>query len=117
MLHNMQLAIVAGIEQLSHPALIPAESLVSLQCEDRTCAHAADSDHLRETCSRVGPQRKTAHNSSQSGFSLIGWRAVSSVAVMRASGCRCNNVIGYSVTGSLNSATRKAVCFHEPVSL
>ena len=47
----------------------------------------------------------------------MGWRAVSSVDVMIASGCVCNNVIGYSGVGALNKATRNAVCFHAPVSL
>ena len=56
-------------------------------------------------------------SNSQSGFSAIGCEAVSNVAVSKASGCFCNKVIGYSAVSSENSATRKAVCFHEPVSL
>jgi hypothetical protein len=47
----------------------------------------------------------------------MGCDAVSYVAVITASGCDCNKVMGYETVGFEKSATRNAVCFQEPVSL
>ncbi len=83
---DVQLAVVADVEQPRGPALLAAEVVLALEREDEP---AADPAHAQQPpVGRLAdPQRPGRdHSSSHSGCSAIGWRAVSSVAVINASG-------------------------------
>src|SRR5690349_5560308 len=117
MADDVQFAVIADVEQPAEAALLAPQCVIFIQGKENAAADSANADQtaiFKEIPAQV-PLR--FQNSSHSGFSLMGWRAVSSVAVMMASGCRCSSVMGYSGVGSLNSATRRAVCFQAPVSL
>src|SRR5215831_8411106 len=114
---NVQLAIISRIQKVPEPALISTECLIPTQSKKDSAANTSNADHSPEWGAFINMQVTHEGNSSQFGFSEMGCPAVSSVAVIKASGCRWRRVIGYSGVGSEKSATRSAVCFHDPVSL
>ena len=117
---DVQLAVVPAVEETAGPAFLPAQRLVALEEEEGPVADSAGAHHAAEPQRTRGevaeapsrPQRPRSH----SGCSEMGWRAVSSVAVISASGWFCRSVMGYSAVGSEKRATRSAVCFQAPVS-
>ena len=87
MANDVQLAVVADVKQPAQAALVAPQGVVAVESKENAAANTADADHppvnRRALCAQA---QFDLQNNSQLGFSLIGWRAVSSVAVMIASG-------------------------------
>jgi hypothetical protein len=78
---DVELAVVPHVEEPFRAALVPPEVVVSLEGEEDSGPDAPDADEAAERRVFSEPQ-----SSSHSGFSLMGWRAVSIVAVTSVSG-------------------------------